>query len=147
MIINPNVLRIRDYAIRLNNTLNTTTSSNSMLTVEYTNLLKEIAKHPTNGFLIKHQYVDNSGFKNKGHRHACNVEFLKNSKEVIDLRNEIIEKINTLYPKTKILRKYIIMNGRVTIDYVKQKKGYSLANKIGIFFQKLHDNIKKPFWG
>jgi len=146
-MINPNVTRIRDYAIKLNNSLNVSTRSNKMLEPEYIGLLKEIAKHPTNGFLVKHQYMGNNRFSNNGHKRSCNIENLKSSKNIMNLRNEILDRINTLYPKTKNLRKYIIRNDRLSVEYVKPKKGYNVMNKLAIMFQKIHDWIFKPYWG
>lgn len=53
------------------------------------------------------------------------------------LENIVKEKIKSLYPKTKEIRKYIIDNNRLNLDFVTKSQGYNLLDRLKILLKKL----------
>lgn len=101
----------------------------------YINHLKNCEEHLTTGLLAKRQYITGKEWKNPISA-RINIHILEKQPEVDTLQKNIKEKINTLYPKTKQIREYIINNDRVVLDTTKKSKKYTLLNKLAIMIKK-----------
>jgi len=141
-MINNNLYHIRDLAIKLNNSMHLTADAYSSLEKEYANFMSEVAKSPTQGYLIKQQYL-NIQHKHKGNMYIENLEKIKQSPLINAIKKGIQDKINELYPNTKIVRKYIIQNKRISVEFVKEKKGYNIFDRFIINTQKLKKTLFK----
>ena len=141
-MINNNLYHIRDLAIKLNNSMHLTADAYSSLEKEYANFMSEVAKSPTQGYLIKQQYL-NIEHNHNGNTYVINSGRIKKSPVINAIKKQIEDKINELYPNTKIVRKYIIEDKRISVEFVKEKKGYNIFDKFIINTQKLKETLFK----
>ncbi len=137
-----NLYRIRNLAIKLNNSMHLTSGAYSSLEKEYANFMSEVAKSPTQGYLIKQQYL-NIEHKHNGNMYVINSERIKKSPVINAIKKQIDDKINELYPKTKIVRKYIIEDKRISAEFIKEKKGYNIFDRFIINTLKLREILFK----
>ena len=64
-----------------------------------------------------------------------NIKLLERQPEIDLLQKNIKNKINTLYPKTKNARQYIIESGRISLDAIKKIKKYTIIDKLKIYLK------------
>ena len=97
----------------------------------YKEHLKDCEKNPTVGFIARNKYI--TGKKMNHPLHAKrNIKLLERQPEIDLLQKNIKNKINTLYPKTKNARQYIIKSGRISLDAIKKIKKYTIIDKLKI---------------
>ncbi|MDO4975406.1 MAG: hypothetical protein Q4E61_03725, partial [Alphaproteobacteria bacterium] len=87
-------------------------------------------------FLAKRKYI--TGKKKFYPEYAKrNLNIFEKQPEIIALKNSIDKKINKLYPKTKLLRQYIINHDRVLLDRIEKIKKYTIKDKLILSLKRL----------
>lgn len=102
----------------------------------YKLLLQDIYEHPTLGFLIKKEYYDNSSI-NLPSKFVINKQMLECKEEIVEMREKIRQRVNTLYPRTKYVRQYIKNQNRVNLYYVRPGEGFSILDRFKISLKML----------
>ena len=103
---------------------------------DYKAHLMDCEKNPTIGYLARRKYITGKPM-NYPEYAKRNLHFMDKQPEIKALKESISKKINKkLYPRTKHIRKYIIDNERVVLDYVKKSKKYTIFNKLSIILRK-----------
>lgn len=97
--------------------------------------LRDCEKNPTVGLLIKNKYITGKPM-NYPIDAKCNFNYVKSQPEIDTLQKSVDNRIQTLYPKTKHIRQYIIDKDRVSLDEVKKARKYTVFNKLGIFLKR-----------
>ena len=102
---------------------------------DYKSHLLDCEKNPTVGLLARKKYITG---KPMHYPEAAdrNISYIKRQPEVDFLEKSFKNKIDTLYPKTKHIREYIIDNNRVILDGTKKAQKYTLANKLAIIIKR-----------
>lgn len=91
--------------------------------------------HPTTGLLAWHNNIE-LPYKYNPKNFKENLSQINKSPQIIHLKNIVNEKIDSLYPKTKKIRKYIIEDNRLSFDNVTRAKGYKILDKLKILLKR-----------
>lgn len=95
----------------------------------YSKHLKDKIKHPTNGMLAMREMSKTS--KNYPMAYDTKMKILnKQIARTAKLFKKYNDLINTIYPKTKKIREYIINHDKVVLHKVKKTNGFSLINNL-----------------
>lgn len=102
--------------------------------IAYKHHLMDCLECPTRGLLARHQFINcTEGVVNVS-RYKKNKKQIQQHPTFKRLQAELDSMIDTLYPKTKKLRKFIIKNNRIDYDTVTVEKKLTLLDKIKILF-------------
>lgn len=101
----------------------------------YKEHLHDIIKNPTRGLLAKKMFITEKPMCYQGCAKR-NFHYIQKQPDIIELIQNIKNRINTLYPNTKHIRQYIVDNNRVVYDKIKPIKKYSLSDKIKILCKR-----------
>jgi hypothetical protein len=102
---------------------------------DYKAHLHDCKKNPTIGFLARKRYI-----KGRPMEYPLaakrNLRDINKQPEIDILQKSIDEKIQTLYPRTKHIRQYIIDNKRVALDGIEEIRKYTIFDKMAIFLKR-----------
>ena len=97
--------------------------------------LQDCIDNPTVGFLARRKYITGKRMNYPDFAWR-NKKIMENDNNIKTTKNYLKGYVDFLYPKTKHIRKYIVNNDRVVLDYVKPRQGYNMFEKMLITLKR-----------
>jgi hypothetical protein len=103
----------------------------------YRKHLQDCIDNPTIGLLARKKYITGPRMNYPDFAWR-NRKIMENDKGIEAAVKYLKGVVNTLYPKTKHIREYMIDKNRVALDEIRPCKGYNRLDKLMIALKKLH---------